>query len=184
MSSANGTSSTSAFSPVREAATPSRRRDRSGAVAAALACMTVLWPAALGAATLARANGRAPVWSGVTYFAASRLCHQRPDRTFHAGGAPWPVCGRCSGLYLAAPVGAAAALVRRRRRRSDLTDQPSLRWAFWLAAAALPTGITLFLEWSGVMSITSVARAVAATPLGLAVAWALIDVLPRVNRVH
>jgi hypothetical protein len=120
------------------------------------------------------------------YLAASRLCHQRPERTFHTGGIPWPVCGRCSGLYLAAPIGAAVALLSRRRRSAARADRPDPRWRVRLAVAALPTAITLLLEWSDVMIVTSVARAVAALPLGLMVAWTLIEVLPirRANQVH
>jgi hypothetical protein len=89
-------------------------------------------------------------------------------------------------LYLAAPAGGAIALARRRRRRVAHADPPDPRWRMRLAVAALPTAVTLVLEWSGAMSVTSLVRAVAALPLGLMVAWTAIEVLPvaRANQVH
>jgi uncharacterized membrane protein len=140
----------------------------------------------LTAAALARASADPPVWSHMMYLAASRLCHQRPERTFQTGGISWPVCGRCSGLYLAAPAGAAVGLIRRRRRSVADPDPSDLPWRLWLGAAALPTAATMLLEWSGVMGVTNLARAIAALPLGFAVAWALIAVLPvsEANQVH
>jgi len=29
-----------------------------------------------------------------------RFCHQRPERSFHFNGRPWPLCARCSGIVL------------------------------------------------------------------------------------
>jgi uncharacterized membrane protein len=145
------------------------RGPRRDVVARALVLAAILWPVVLGAAWWGRAGGVAGAepWSALVYAAASRICHQKPERSFHAAGTSWPVCGRCSGLYLAAPIG--AALAGAHRRRWQLPARPVL------AAAALPTAVTLGLEWAGV-PITNALRAAAALPLGAAVAAVLADV--------
>src|SRR2546423_711313 len=60
----------------------------------------ISWPLLLGLAVWTRHTGRAPLVSAVIYAAASRVCHQRPDRSFFTEGIQWPVCGRGAGLYL------------------------------------------------------------------------------------
>jgi hypothetical protein len=43
------------------------------------------------------------------------------------------------------------------------------------------------LEWTGTVAVTSAWRAIAALPLGAAVAWVLVSVAPELgeaNRVH
>ncbi len=112
-------------------------------------------PAAGGAARLVAAG---------TYLAGATVCHQRPDRSFHAHGAQWPVCARCSGLYLSAAAGVVAAWVLGRRRLA-------IRFATWrtiLLAAALPTAVTLVLERLNPGWAPSLVRALAAAPLGAA----------------
>ena len=81
-------------------------KDRGGMVKA-LAIAAVAWPLVLGGALVARAHDAAPAFVTAIYVAASRVCHQTPERSFHTGGVKWPVCGRCSGLYL----GGAAEIV-------------------------------------------------------------------------
>ena len=111
---------------------------------------------------------RPGLWpAAVVYTAAGLVCHQRDDRSFHTHGVKWPVCARCSGLYLAAPLGAFAALLGpgRLRRARDLK---------MLAFAAAPTAITFVLEHGGVAGVSSAARFVAALPLGAAVAWVVV----------
>jgi uncharacterized membrane protein len=137
------------------------------ALARLLVVGAICWPSLLGVAAWARHSGRAPLFASAVYAAASRVCHQRPDRSFFTAGIQWPVCGRCSGLYLAAPFGAVWAL----RRRSDSAD---LRARSILAVASLPTIVTLLLEWPAIASPTNLVRAAAAVPLGLATAWVLV----------
>jgi uncharacterized membrane protein len=131
----------------------------------ALVAASIAWLTLLGAGWWSRTHA-GPGWltAGV-YFTAGRVCHQRPDRSFWTLGAPWPVCGRCAGLYLSAPLGAFAAVATRRRRRAQL---PSL---VWLAAAAVPTAATFGLELAHLAPMTSLARAIAALPLGAATAF-------------
>jgi uncharacterized membrane protein len=137
-------------------------------MARALLVAACVWPLLLASSVWARhGESHPPVWTQALYFAAGRICHQRPERSFATAGVQWPVCGRCSGLYLSAPFGAAWAWARRRdlgvRRRHFLI-------------AALPTLVTLAMEWSGGIAVSNVTRAIAALPLGFAIAWLLVRV--------
>ncbi len=133
-----------------------------------LVAASVLWPLLLATAAWPDASGRVPAWSPVVYLAASRVCHQKPERSFHTAGLQWPVCARCAGLYLAAPLGAvAASLVSNRRRLSRST-------VTWLVVASLPTAVTLGLEWLTSVPVGNLARTFAALPLGAAVAFAVV----------
>jgi uncharacterized membrane protein len=139
---------------------------------AALVLASVLWPLTLGAAVAVRVRGAEPIWADVVYVAASRVCHQRPERSFHTADVQWPVCGRCAGLYLAAPIGALTAWLMRRRARG-------MRTSTWLAIAALPTAATLVFEWLDLAHVTNIDRALAALPLGAAIAFAVVAVAER-----
>ena len=129
----------------------------------------ILWPMLLAGAAGARIRGDAWWFSGAVYHAGGAVCHQLPSRSFHIHGTQWPVCARCSGLYLAAPVGALAAVLTRRRfhRSRDLG---------WLGLASLPTVIAFALEHGGLADVTSFARFAAALPLGAGVAWVIVAV--------
>ena len=88
------------------------------------------------------AGGGTSVAVSVIYAAGSLVCHQRPERSLSSCRRQWPVCGRCSGLYLGAAAGVvfAAAGVGRRgswkqwRRRVLLSASPTA--AIWLGEAA------------------------------------------------
>jgi hypothetical protein len=127
-----------------------------------------MWPALLGGAVADRVReaDRHSAFSAVVYFAASRVCHQRPERSFATRGVSWPVCGRCAGLYLAAPIGAWWAV--RRRLRSLRGGVVAL-----LAAAAVPTAVTIVIEWIQPLGVDSIHRALAALPLGGVGAYAV-----------
>jgi uncharacterized membrane protein len=131
-----------------------------------LVIASLVWPIALGSLGIARSLDPASSWAAVGYAALSRICHQRPERSFHTGGVQWPVCARCAGLYLAAPIGAIAAWWRRRGR-----PRPGL---VWLAAAAAPTVMSVAAEVTGLWPGAPVLRAAAALPLGAAVAAVLV----------
>jgi uncharacterized membrane protein len=135
-------------------------------VTRALVICAVTWPLLLGAATIASAHHAAPWLTGGTYLVCGRICHQRPERSFHNAGTQWPVCARCSGLYLGAPLAAIAAVMVRPRGR-----RPSLRW---LALWAAPTAVTFVLEHAGVAPFNNAIRFAAALPLGAAIAWVII----------
>lgn len=135
----------------------------------ALVVGAIAWPMLLSGALAARVqHGAAPAFSAVVYLAASRVCHQRPERSFHWHGVKWPVCGRCSGLYLGGALGAIAIVAAGRRPR------PAPRLLVSLAVAAVPTALTVLAEWSGLVPVGTPARFLAAVPLGVLVAVVII----------
>jgi hypothetical protein len=52
-----------------------------------------------------------------------------------------------------------------------------MRAAFWLAIAALPTVVTLGLEWLDLAHVTNLDRALAALPLGAAIAFVIVAIV-------
>src|SRR4029453_13276552 len=72
---------------------------------------------------------------------ASFVCHQRDERSFHLHGERLAVCGRCTGLYLAGAIGALAAWLGAARVPA--------RTRRLLVLAAVPTALTLAIEWAG-----------------------------------
>lgn len=125
------------------------------------------WPAMLAAALVDRFDQQPTLLGTTVYVAASRVCHQRPDRSFHTDGHQWPVCARCAGLYLAAPFGALLGVARRRihERRTLLVG---------LTVAALPTAATWLFEMTG-GHVGSTLRALAAVPLGAALIYVIVS---------
>ena len=134
-------------------------------LARALLIGSMLWPAGMGLALAARITGRAPLASGVVYVVGSVICHQRSERSFHTDGHQWPVCARCAALYLSAPFGALLAWRRRLNAASAAT---------MLAVTAIPTVVTLAVEWLGLSALSNVLRAVSALPAGAAIAFVLV----------
>jgi uncharacterized membrane protein len=134
-----------------------------------------LWAALILAAPFGvdRPSHSVRVATALTYFGAGYICHQRPERSFHLHGRPLPVCARCTGLYLAAPFGLAAVMLMRRRAAAD--DRGTYRrWRTAIVVAALPTVVSVGLEWIGGPSLSSnVSRALTALPLGATLAAVL-----------
>jgi uncharacterized membrane protein len=128
-------------------------------------------PLLLGAALVTRIVAAGPIWTTIVYSAAGLVCHQRPDRSFWTGGVQWPVCGRCAGLYLAAPLGALGALLVRNGSGRE-------RAATWLAIAAAPTAASWLAEHLAGMPQSNLMRAALAVPLGAAVAYILVRAAP------
>jgi len=139
-------------------------------LAIVLVVASVAWPVLLASATWPQAVGRPAAWSAVVYLAASRVCHQLPERSFHTAGVQWPVCGRCSGLYLAAPLGALAGVLVSARRL------PDRRAVVGLTAAALPALVTFGLEHLTTVPVGNVTRLLTALPLGATVAFVIVRV--------
>ena len=137
-------------------------------MAKTLVIASLAWPLLLGGAVAARVHQSPSSWIALVYAACSRVCHQLPLRSFHTEGVQWPVCARCSGLYVAAGAGTLTALFRRR------TTRVSGRWL--VALAAVPTALTLGLEWTALASIINAWRFAAALPLGAAIGYVLVDV--------
>jgi uncharacterized membrane protein len=140
----------------------------------------VAWPLVAGAALWQRTllsavpgesgpgGGVVSAWAVIVYAAAGRVCHQRPERSFHTHDVAWPVCARCAGLYLAAPF---AAVVAFRRRSLTVSRLPPWRLVI---LAAVPTVLTLLWEWGGLGTPSNLLRFSTALPLGAAIAFVLI----------
>jgi uncharacterized membrane protein len=130
-------------------------------VRALLAVTAVVWLALLILAPVLPV----PV-AGILYALGSRICHQRPERSFHLFAAQLPVCARCAGIYAGAAVGSALMLSASVRERLSPISPRTL-----LLAGALPTLVTLIMEWSGVWAGSNDVRAAAGLLLGVAVAF-------------
>jgi len=111
------------------------------------------------------------MWVVALYTACSFVCHQIPERSFHTAGVQWPVCARCAGLYLSAPFGALASFWALGRHA---IGPEGLRATRIVAIAAVPTAITLALEWGGLAAPSNMVRALAALPLGGAIAFVMV----------
>ena len=103
------------------------------------------------------------------YLAGSVVCHQLPERSFFwTNGTQFPVCARCTGLYLG---GLAAVLawsghkLRIRGRALPLDPRATLLLAI---IASLPTLISVALSAAGLWDGTNVLRAALALPAGIA----------------
>jgi uncharacterized membrane protein len=132
-----------------------------------LAAAAIGWLACLIAAPLLPTS-----IATVIYGLGSLICHQRSERSFHIEAIQLPVCARCLGIY----AGAAAGAVSRLMPGPD----PRIRPRPLLICAAVPTVVTLALEWTGAAAPGNIARAAAGAVLGAAAAFVLV---PRL-RVH
>ena len=109
-----------------------------------------------------------PGLATLIYAAGSVICHQIPERSFHLAGFQIPVCARCLGIYLGAAVGASAHVLG-----AFATD--ALRWRILtprgarrtFIVSAVPTLLTVGLEWGNVWRGTNIVRALAGVALGI-----------------
>ena len=115
--------------------------------------------------------------AALTYGVGSFICHQIPERSFHLGAFQLPVCARCLGIYagfaLTASVHEVTSAARLSRPR--MLTSSSARWVF--VVGALPTAMTLVLEWTGVWLGSNVVRAFAGFALGTGIALVVMSVV-------
>jgi uncharacterized membrane protein len=139
-------------------------------LAIGLTTASVLWLLALLAAPFGVGDGSVAAW--FVYQAGGSICHQRPERSFYLAGAPMPVCARCFGLYASGAVAAlgAWAIVPRH-------DWSTRQSRVVLCIAALPTAVTLAVEWFGLAASSPLVRALAALPLGGGAGWVFVRAL-------
>jgi uncharacterized membrane protein len=104
--------------------------------------------------------------AGILYAFGSRICHQRPERSFHLFAVQLPVCARCTGIYAGAAIGSLLALSASIRERLFPFSPRTL-----LVAGTVPTLMTLIIEWSGAWVGANDARAAAGVLLGVSVAF-------------
>ena len=95
------------------------------------------------------------------------ICHQRPERSFFWGTHQFPVCARCTGLYVSAFAGLLAWVVVKVATgwRPRAIDPRIARLV--LIAVALPTAVSLASGALGLWDGTNLTRAILALPLGL-----------------
>ena len=143
------------------------------ALAAILTIGAIAWSAALFLAPHALTGGspRFASAAAAVYQAAGLICHQRPERSFHLAGVQQPVCARCTGLYVSGAVGALVAWLVSRRPRMPR------RTRVVIAAAAIPTAVSVALEFIGLLHSSNTLRAMSALPLGAAAGWIFIQSL-------
>jgi hypothetical protein len=145
-------------------------------LAALLLAASAVWVALVWWAPIAIAS---PTASGIrhvvplaSYVAGSAVCHQRHERSFAVAGVRQPVCARCSGLYLGAPIGIACALALARRGGRRRPAPVSLRTARRVVAwAAAPTLASVVVEWLQIGLPGNGIRFLLAVPPGAAVGW-------------
>lgn len=120
--------------------------------------------------------------AGTLYLAGAQICHQLSDRSFHLQGVQLPVCARCLGLYGGGAMGsvAGAAAVGRWLLRPPLLWTRSMKWLA-TGVAAMPTLATFALEWGFGSPLSNGVRAIAALPLGFAVAFVVVSALATVH---
>lgn len=133
----------------------------------------ISWSAALFAAPYALTSGspRLASTAAAVYRAAGLICHQRPERSFHLAGVKQPVCGRCTSLYLSGTAAAMLAWIVSRRPRAPR------RTRVVIVLAAVPTALSVALEFTGLLYSSNTLRAISAVPLGAAAGWIFIQSL-------
>ncbi len=147
----------------------------SRALQSGLAIAAATWAIAIVGApegiSQGQATGVAAACSAVVYAIGSVICHQRPERSFHVWGEQMPVCARCAGLYLGAAIVALHVLMTLPK---GIGGWDAARARRLLVVAAIPTAVTLFVEWATGTVPPNWARAVSALPLGAIVARLLL----------
>ena len=132
-------------------------------IAPALALTALAWVALLIVTPLAPSS-----IATLMYAAGGVICHQLPERSFHLAGFQLPVCARCLGIYAGAAAAASIHVL-------GVFVKDSARWRLLSPAAArrvflvsaVPTVVTVALEWAGAWSGTNVVRAIAGVALGV-----------------
>lgn len=94
------------------------------------------------------------------------ICHQRPERSFFWGAHQFPVCARCTGLYLSAATGLLGWVVLKASTRLGAHPIDPGRARTALVVAAVPTVISLASGTLGVWDGSNLTRAILALPLG------------------
>lgn len=101
----------------------------------------------------------------IVFSVGSVICHQIPDRSFFWAGQQFPVCARCTGLYVSGALGLIAWITIKTTRRRPIAIDPRVALRL-LAFAALPTALSLAAGVAGLWDGSDVTRALLAMPLG------------------
>ena len=100
-------------------------------------------------------------------FAIGRvICHQQPERSFFLEGNQFPVCARCTGLYVSAAAGLAGWVAAKAASRwRPLSFDPRLAIRL-IVIGGIPTAVSLATGLVGVWEGSNAIRALLAVPLG------------------
>ena len=111
--------------------------------------------------------------AALVYGAASWICHQRPERSFHIEGIQLPVCARCFGLYVGASWGTCVLWWNLWKPSGDLP-----RWRRALVATGAIAMSSFLIEWGGVQPGNAL-RAATAVPCGVVIGALVVAVAQR-----
>ena len=106
--------------------------------------------------------------NSIIFLVGSLICHQIPGRSFYWAGQQFPVCARCTGLYVSGALGVIGWIAIKsvgRWRAITIDPRAALRV---LAIAAIPTALSLAAGLLGLWDGSNVTRALLAIPLGAA----------------
>ena len=102
----------------------------------------------------------------IIYATGGLICHQRPERSFFLNGHQFPVCARCTGLYLSAAMGIIGWLALKIARRwSSLPFDPRLAKRV-VILSAIPTAVSFMTGVLGIWDGSNLTRAMLAIPVG------------------
>ena len=94
------------------------------------------------------------------------ICHQRPERSFFWDGHQFPVCARCTGLYLSGAAGLLGwVAVKLSRRWRPIAFDPRVAVRL-IVIASIPTAVSFASGAIGAWDGTNITRALLAIPLG------------------
>jgi uncharacterized membrane protein len=133
------------------------------------------WIVLIVSAPLAKANDFAGLANSL-YAVFGFVCHQIPERSFHAGEFPFAVCTRCFGFYFGFLFG--LGVYPFFRTLDDIEPFPR----FWLFLAIVPLGLDWSLTFFGIWENTHVSRSLTGLILGFACAFFIVPALAEISR--
>lgn len=160
------------YVPVDERRGIRKKALRTWAIALAV---VFVWTLLIVAAPVAKANG-IPGISAPLYKFFGFICHQLPDRSFHAAGESFAVCSRCFGVYFGILLGFVVYPLW--RNIEDIEPLPR----FWLFLSLIPISIDWSLTFLEIWENTQLSRVVTGAILGFACATFIIPALSEITR--
>jgi uncharacterized membrane protein len=157
------------MSVISQRAVPAER-DGLTVLSAAITLAAIVWLSIIIVSPWALAHGSGRLLAVSAYEIGARICHQRPERSFHLAGVQMPVCARCFGLYVSGALGLSLAWLQR-RRLSPIVARLAL------GVAALPIALTVILERIGTIAPSNVERMLTALPLGFVAGLVIVGSL-------
>ena len=112
--------------------------------------------------------------AAIIYGAFSKICHQKPERSFFLLGHPLAVCSRCIGLYVGFSI---SLLVYPFIRSLRTTTAPDRKWLF---VAAVPMAVDIAVDVLGIWHNTHSSRFISGLILGGA---AVFYVIPGISEL-